>query len=585
MILGSNNSSLVFDYSSLPREFPRKFLPHELKFEWGNLSGVFDKLASRSLNSVSALEEWLSAESEFDAYISEQRTIRYFNSTRQTDNPEFTKAYEDFVAELEPKIKVASFGLLKKYVASPFRIQLPESTYGLEDKRRQAAASIFRLENVDLEKQDSTLAQNYQRTVGAMTVVYRGQERTLQQMSKFYEETDRKVREEAWRLAEARALKDSETLDEIYGKMVKLRDDMARNAGFDNFMDYIFVKKDRFDYSPNDCVEFHKAVEESLVPLSREIDKDRLKKLGVDTLRPWDLQVDPEGRPPLSPFDSVEALIDRAAKVVAQIDPQLSGYFNRMRDLELLDLESRKGKAPGGYQDELSEVKLPFIFMNAAKKDDDVRILLHEAGHSFHTFLMREKGIPYFNGNTNLPMEIAEVASTSMEIISGEHYEGTFYNREDARRSKFEEAVGNVKLFTWVATIDAFQHWVFAHPSHTPEERANAWVETFSRFAGLESYEGLEDSRRYRWQRQLHLFEVPFYYIEYAIALTGALGMWTRYRKDPKGAIDAYKTALSLGASRPLPELFQAAGLEWGFGPNAMRRYATELSSAVREYG
>jgi oligoendopeptidase F len=575
---------MVFDYDSLPREFPRRYLPPDLRFEWENLSGVFGELDSRGLSSVADLERWLMDESEFDTYLSEQRTIRYFNSTRQTDNPEFTRGYEEYVEKLEPKIKVATFELLKKYVDSPFRSRLPRGTYGLEDRRRQAAVSIFREENVELEKQDSTLSQDYQRNTGAMTVNYRGQEMTLQQMRKFLEETDRTVREEAWRIAEARALEDSKTLDGIYDSMVKVRDGVARNAGFDDYLDYTFVKKDRFDYTPADCLSFHKAVEESLVPLSREIDRQRLEKLGIDALRPWDLRVDPSGRPPLSPFDGVEGLVNRAAKVVAGIDPQLSGYFNRMISLQLLDLESRKGKAPGGYQDELSEVRLPFIFMNAAKRDSDVRTLLHEAGHSFHTFLMREKGLPYFNSNANLPLEFAEVASISMEIISGEHYEGNFYNREDARRSNFEEAVDNVKLFTWVATIDAFQDWVYTHPVHTHDERGRAWVETYNRFCGLESYEGLESSRKYRWQRQLHLFEAPLYYIEYAIALTGALGMWARYRNDPREAMEAYKGALSLGASRSLPELFEAAGLEWGFGQNAMRKFAGELSSAIREY-
>ena len=322
-------------------------------------------------------------------------------------------------------------------------------------------------------------------------------------------------------------------------------------------------------------------MEEYIVPLSREIDRARRERLGVDTLRPWDMRVDPDGRPPLSPFQDAAGLVGGAKKVAAKIDSELAGYFERMADLQLLDVESRKGKAPGGYQEELTEVRLPFIFMNAAKRDSDVRTLLHEAGHSFHTFLMRKERIPYFNANANLPLEFAEVASISMEIVSGERYEGVFYNREDAARSNFEEAVANVKLFAWVATVDAFQHWVYTHPDHTRQERAAAWSKTFDRFCGLESYEGLDDSRTYRWHRQLHFFEVPFYYIEYGIALTGALGIWANFRRDPRDAIAAYKGALSLGAAKPLPELFAAAGVEWGCGPSALRRLATELRSAV----
>ena len=366
--------------------------------------------------------------------------------------------------------------------------------------------------------------------------------------------------------------------------MVKLRDAEARNAGFENYRNYIFVKRDRFDYTPPDCLAFHKAVEDNFVPLSREIDSLRKSSLGLDELRPWDMRVDPDMRPPLAPFEDASGLVSKARQVVAQVDPQLSGYFEKMVKLDLLDLESRKGKAPGGYQEELSEAKLPFIFMNAAKRDNDVRTLLHECGHSFHTFLMRERRLPYFNNGANLPLEFAEVASISMEIISGEHYAGTFYDSAGARRSNFEEAVANVKLFTWVATVDAFQHWVYTHPDHTIGERAKAWVETFNRFCGLESYDGLESSRAYRWQRQLHFFEVPFYYIEYGIALTGALGVWARYKKDRMDAIEAYKAALSLGATRPLPDLFATAGLHWGFGPAEMPGMADELRSVIREY-
>ena len=575
---------MVFDYARLPREFPRHFLPAELNFDWEGLEPIFGALAGRPISGPKDLERWMSDEAELDSFITEQKALRYFNSTRQTDNPEYTKAYELYLEVLEPKIKVAGFELLKKYASSRFRTDLPQSEYGLEDRRRASAVSVFRPENVELEKQDSALSQEYYRIAGAMTVEFRGQERTLQQMSKFLEEPDRALREEAWRTSNGRALKDRASLDSIYTKMVALRDRVSRNAGFANYRDYMFVKKDRFDYTPADCVRFHDAVAECIVPLSREIDEERRENLGLDTLRPWDLRVDPGGRPPLRPFDDVAELVSGAKRVVGGIDGQLAGFFERMVNLELLDLESRKGKAPGGYQEELTEVRLPFIFMNAAGKDSDVRTLLHECGHSFQIFLMREKGLPFFNSGVNLPSEFAEVASMSMEMVSGEHYEGVYYDREQSRRSNWDEAVGNVKLFAWVATIDAFQHWVYTHPGHTPEERTAAWVKIYNRFCGLEGYEGLEDSRAYRWQRQLHLFEVPFYYIEYGIALTGALGIWSRYKKDPKDAIEAYKGALSLGASRPIPELFAAAGLDWDFGPAALRRVAEGLRSEIREY-
>ncbi|MBI3841152.1 MAG: M3 family oligoendopeptidase [Thaumarchaeota archaeon] len=576
--------ALAFDYNSLPRNNQRRYLPAGLKFEWEGLASVFQELKDREISSIEYLERWLADGSEFDAYIYEQRAIRYINNSRQTDNAGYRKAYEDYVNDIEPKVKTETFELLKKYASSPLRSDLDQRTYAMMDKKKTSAVDIFRQPNVELEKKDSTLAQEYERTVGAMVVSFRGQERTLQQMSKFYEETDRDLRKEAWKLVDERFLRDADVLDRLYDDMVGLRDSISRNAGFDNYRDYIFRKKDRFDYGPQDCLSFHQAVEECFVPLSREIDEDRIEKLGVDTLMPWDLRVDPSGRPPLSPYADVPDLVSGCAKVARAVDPQLGGYFSKMSELRLLDLDSRKGKAPGGYQEDLSEARLPFIFMNAARRDNDVRTLLHESGHSFHTFLMSESNLPFFNSGPNLPTEFAEVASTTMELIGGEHLEGVFYTPEQAARSNREELVSMVKLFAWVATIDAFQHWVYTHPGHSHQERAEAWVKTFIRFAGLESYDEDEKHLRYRWMRQLHIFEVPFYYIEYGIATLGALGLWTRYRTDPGGAVLGYKEALSLGGSRPLPELFRAARVEWGLGGASLRKYSDALRAAIREY-
>ena len=575
---------MVLDSSAIPHEFERRYVPKEIEFQWDGLSGLFGELSSRELGGVGDVEKWMDDESELDQYIYEQRAMRYINSTLHTDSAKYTDEYQRYVDEIEPRAKVASFGLLKKYAATQFRSGLPGERYGLEDRRRLSALGIFREENVELEKQDSNLSQGYLRVMGGMTVKFRGEERTLQQMATFYDVPDRGVRVEAWRLASGRALQDREAIDKIYDKMVGLRDLASKNAGYPNYRDYVFVKKARFDYTPADCEMFHRGVEEHIVPLVLDIDRRRKEKLAVDVLRPWDLRVDPEGRPPLSPFEDAAGLVRGAREVLDRVDPELSGYFSRMAELNLLDLDSRKGKAPGGYQEDLAEAKLPFIFMNAAKRDSDVRTLLHESGHSFHTFLMRKSGLPYFNANANLPLEFAEVASTSMEILSGEHYEGPFYDAEGAKRSNWDEAVDNVRLFAWVATVDAFQHWVYTHPDHTREERAEAWVRTFNRFAGAENYDGVEDARTYRWHRQLHFFEAPFYYIEYGIALTGALGVWSRYRRDRRDAIEAYKSALSLGASRSLPELFRAAGVRWGFGPSELKVIADELRRSIREY-
>ena len=573
---------MEFDYARLPHHPPRKFVSEGFRFEWGDMEDAYARLGSRGIRSVEDLEAWLGDEDELESVIYEQRALRYFNYTRQTDNKEYETAYRSYTQDLEPKIKLASFELTKKFVASPFRERLPPSLT-LECRRRDAVVRVFRAENVELEKQESSLSQEYQLKTGAMTVMFRGQERTLQQMSKFLEETDISLREEAWNGSTSRFLQDSPSLDVVYDRMVSLRDKIARNAGFDNYRDYIFLKKFRFDYTPEDCVGFHRAVEEHFVPLSREIDRQRKEMLELDQLRPWDLAVDPEGRPPLRPFSDPDGLVQGCLKVLGGVDPAFSKYFSTMSELGLLDLDSRKGKAPGGYQDEFTEHGLPFIFLNAAARDGDMRTMLHESGHSVHTFLMHEAGLPYYNANGSLPHEIAEVASTTMELIGSPHIEVAFYDEDDARRSNREELQRMVKLFTWVATVDSFQHWVYTHPVHSHEDRARAWVQTFRRFSGLESYEGLEDSLDYRWQRQLHIFEVPFYYIEYGIASMGALGIWLRYKEDRASAIEGYKAALSLGASRPLPELFESAGVEWGMGQAEVRKLANELGAALKE--
>ncbi len=575
---------MAFDYTKLPREFPRRYLPAGMGFEWAQLSRPFEELKGREIRSVEDLKRWLADQDELDAVVYEQKALRLVNVSQQTDNPGYKKAYMDFLQNLEPKIKISSFELLKKYVASPYHNELPPLDYGMLGRRRESAARIFREENVELEKKDAELSEQYQTIRGAMTVSFRGQERTLQQMSRFYEETDRATRREAWELSEARLLKDSERLDLVYDEMISLRDRIARNAGYSNFRDYAFVQKNRFDYTPEDCLALHDAVEKYFVPLSREIDEDRKRKMGLDELMPWDMSVDAEGRPPLAPFDDINGLVGGCARVVKKVDDQLSKYFDKMVELDLLDLDSRKGKAPGGFQEEFSELRFPFIFMNAAKKDSDVRTLLHESGHSFQTFLMREAGLKFYNSGQNLPAEFAEVASTSMELMSGEHLEGIFYDGTDARRSSKTEVIGIVKLFTWVATVDSFQNWVYTHPGHTHEERAIAWVKTFRRFSGLESYERVEGQLRHRWQRQLHIYQFPFYYIEYAIASLGALGIWFLYREDRAKAIGAYKRALSLGASKPLPELFEAAGLPWDLGPRTLEKYSQQLRSILKTF-
>ncbi len=574
---------MSFDYSRLPRDYPREFLPQNVDLtNQAQLNQWFDRLEKRSMSSRQDMEKWLRDESELIAALLEEQTLRYVRMTCQTDDPEREKAYLFFVENVEPLAKLRASELDKKYLDAPARKALPAEQYSVLDRKRENNVALFRKENVELEKEESKLAQKYQKLTGAMTAVYDGQERTMQQLARYLEEPKRQVRQETWLIAENRRHEDKEALDLLYDELLGIRQQIAENAGFESYRDYIFRKKERFDYTPEDCFRYHEAVERFVVPLLRELDKNREGKLDVDPLRPWDLAVDPQGRPPLHPFKTPTELVQGCVQIFDKVNPKFGQNLQRMAGLGLLDLESRKGKAPGGYQSELMELRLPFIFMNAVGRDLDVRTLLHESGHAFHTFAMRDKDLPIHYRGEYIPLEFAEVASQSMEIVGGEHLEGPFYNREDTLRSRREHLTGLVRLLCWIATIDAFQHWIYTHPGHSREEREGYWVKLRERFGSVESWEGYEQFRRSFWQRQLHLYEVPFYYIEYAIAWTGALGIWTRYRKEPKEAVEAYERALSLGGSKSLPELFHAADMPFDFGPKTIEPYAREIRQALR---
>ncbi len=569
----------MFDHDRLPHEFRRNFLPQKLDpADWSQLGPIYESLLNREIHSREELEEWLADESELDAALFEEGAIRYVRMTTQTDNKDYEKAYLHFVENVIPNAEERSFLLSRKYVTSRFRKELRNDDYFVIDRRKENTVALFREENLELEKQDARVRQTYQKITGAMTVLFEGQERTMQYMRKYLEEPDRGMRKKAWEAAEERRLKDRDRLDQVYDDLVKIRHKIAVNAGFENFRDYIFRKKERFEYTPEDCFRFHNAVEEYFVPVARKIYEKRREGLGIDTLRPWDLFADPEGKPPLRPFQTAEELIRGCTSIHESVSPELAKQFRRIRELNLLDLESRRGKAPGGYNYELSEVRLPFIFMNAVGRDDDIYTLLHESGHAFHTFATRDSRLLFDYRGENIPSEFAEVASTSMELIGGEHVEGTFYDSAHAARSMKEHLSGIVRLMGWVATIDSFQHWVYTHPDHSGEERSEVWLKIHERYGVGESWEGYEEARRSFWQRQLHLYEVPFYYVEYSIATMGALNLWLRYRKDPKDAVEAYLSALSLGASRPIPQLFEAAGIPWDLGDNTVESYASELS-------
>jgi oligoendopeptidase F len=566
----------LLPFGKLPSAKPRKFLPEKFDLgDWSQIAPLFDQLEKRAaqIKSAAELEQWLYDWSELNAALDEESSRRYIAMTCHTDNADAEKAYLHFVENVEPQLKPRQFELEKIYVAHPQREKLPRERFFIFDRDTKSHVELFRQENVPLETEEAKLCQRYQKLIGAQTVKFRGEEKTLVQMGRFLEEPDRALRQEAWELVAKRRLQDAEKCEELFDEMLKLRAQIAKNAGFDNYRDYMFRRNGRFDYTPDDCVKFHDAIESEIVPAVREIQNERRVQMKLEKLRPWDLAVDPLNRPALKPFQQVGEMVSRTQNIFNKLDAELARGFQQMHDLKLLDLDNRKGKAPGGYQSTLNEARLPFIFMNAVGVQRDVETILHEAGHAFHALATRDEDLyPY----RHAPIEFCEVASMAMELLADNLME-EFYSTPDANRARKTHLEGIIGFFPWMATVDAFQHWIYTHPNHTRSERKAAYLELMNRFGGITDWSGWEDARAFSWHRQLHIFIHPFYYVEYGIAQLGALQIWANAKRDKNRALDDYKKSLELGGSRPLPELFHAAGCSFTFDSATIRPLAKML--------
>ena len=554
----------LLPFGKLPPAKPRSFVPTEINLgDWPQIAPLFDQLETRiaQARSVADLEKWLLDWGELSAALDEEASRRNIAMTCHTDNTEAERAYLHFVERVEPQLKPRQFALEQLYVAHPQRENLPKARYEVFDRDVANHVQLFRPENVALETEEAKLGQQYQKLIGAQTVNFRGEEKTLVQMGRYLEEPDRALRQEAWQLVAQRRLQDADKCEDIFDELVKLRAQIAKNAGFNNYLEFVFRQKGRFDYTPADCVKFHDAIESEIMPAVREIQNDRRMKLNLEKLRPWDLAVDPQNRAPLKPFADVGEMVARTQQIFNSLDAKLATNFQEMRDKKLLDLDNRKGKAPGGYQSTLAEARVPFIFMNAVGVQRDVETILHEAGHAFHAQATRGEDLyPY----RSAPIEFCEVASMSMELLGNEFIE-EFYAPAEAARARKTHLEGILGFFPWMAVVDGFQHWIYTHPGHTRAERKVAYLKLMDRFGGEVDYSGFEEVRAHSWHRQLHIFLYPFYYVEYGIAQLGALQVWANSKANKAKALDDYKKSLALGGSRPLPELFAAAGCKLQF--------------------
>ena len=553
------------------QKLSHQFLPTDAVLtNWEGLEPYFKTLLAQDLDSVATLEKWLQNLSELEAFISEDACWRQIKMTCDTTDKSLEESFNFFCMEIQPKMQPYADALNKKLIACPYTSALNQSAYFTYLRSVKKSIELFREENIPIQAELSVLQQQYGTIAGKMTIQFKEQEYTLQQAAQFLENPDRAIREEVYLKIQERRLQDQTSMHDLFSSLIQKRNQVATNAGFANYRDYKFQELGRFDYAKEDCFQFHEAIKLHVLPLIDKIYARKKKKLGLTTLKPWDTEAEPAGVAPLKPFTDGKDLYNKSVACFEKLNPFFADCLRKMDELKHFDLESRKGKAPGGYNCPLAESGAPFIFMNAAGQMSDVTTMVHEGGHAIHSFLAHPLSLSAFK---EYPMEMAEVASMSMELFTMNHWQSFFDNEEDLNRAKEHQLERTITIFPWIAIIDKFQHWVYENPIHTIEERTASWKNIVAEFSTDSiDYSGLDMYRAIGWQRQLHLFEVPFYYIEYGIAQLGAIGMWMQYQINPKQALENYMNALSLGGTKTLPELYKTAGIEFNFSPNYVKK-------------
>ncbi|WP_316793597.1 M3 family oligoendopeptidase [Pedobacter frigoris] len=561
----------------------RNYIPQDLQIKWDNLEPILNELLVRPIENVNELEQWLKDKSELEAALEEDFAWRYIKMSCDTANESLVKDFQYFATEIEPKISPVANQLNQKFNDSPFIDELDHDKYFVFIRAIRKAIEIYREENVELLTKLQVTQQKYQSITGAMSVTINDQEYTLEQAANFIKDPNREVRQQAWETIQQRRLVDKDELNILFDELVAMRHQVALNAGFENYRDYMFQALGRFDYTPQDCYHFHEAIEKQIVPILKEQAASRAESLGIEVLKPWDMDVSTTGKPALKPFKDGADLIDKSIDCFNAINPQLGQMLATMKANNLFDVESRKGKAPGGYNYPLAETGAPFIFMNSANSLRDLTTMVHEGGHAIHTFLTANLELNDFK---HCPSEVAELASMSMELISMDNWHIYFSNEEDLIRAKKEQLVDVLKTLPWVAVIDQYQHWIYTNPGHNAADREEAFKQIYARFgAGFTNWDGLEKEFGNVWQKQLHLFEVPFYYIEYAIAQLGAIAIWKNYKENPEKALQQYLAALALGYSKPINEIYETAGIKFDFSLSYVEQLATFVKDELQKLG
>lgn len=561
----------------------RSFVAADLEIDsWESIETYYKDLLDRSIDTLEDFKRWLRDQSELDAVLEENAAWRYIKMTIDTTDKALSEAYTFFVTEIQPKLAPFEDKLNRKLAESPFAKELESgSDYFIMFRKVRKALELYREENVSINAEIAEESQKFGALSAAQSIERDGEQLTMQKAALFLKETDESIRKEVFEKISARRREDVDKFDELFDTLLEKRHQVAVNAGFKNFRDFKMESMGRFDYAVSDCEDFHASVKEVIVPIVRSIKQTKLDLLGKDKFKPWDLDVDPEGKEPLKPFEEDSKLLSGTINMFEKVDPYFAECLATMDKMKHLDLASKNGKAPGGYNYPLYEIGVPFIFMNAVGSQRDLVTMVHEGGHAVHSFLSRDLELTGFK---NLPSEVAELASMAMELLTMEEWSEFYPKADEFKRAKREQLETVLVLLPWIAQVDEFQHWLYVNHSHTRDERTAKWVSLSKEYGtGLVDYSGYEDIQASSWQRQLHIFEVPFYYIEYGIAQLGALGVWMNSLKNKEQAIHDYKEALKLAYTKSIPEIYKTAGVEFNFSQEHIRKLADFIKDQLQK--
>ena len=561
----------------IPTRPIRKFVPEDLVINsWNKIKSLFDNLVDREISSSLELEQLMLDQSELSAVLEEDMAWRYIKMNIDTTDKELGEQFSFWIKEISPNTAPYSHKLNLKLVNSPYLKDLDQEKYRIYLRSVKKQIEIFREDNIPLFTTMEEKQQEYGAISAKMSIEVDGEKMTMQKAALLLKSTDRAKREAIYNKISSRRLQDEKVLDDLFDELISLRQQIAKNAGFDNYRDYMFAAMGRFDYTPKDCFNFHDAIAKEIVPIINSFEQKRKNKLGNESYKPWDTAVDVDGLPPLKPFDGGTELTDLSIECFNRLRPYFGECLSTMKAMKHLDLESKKGKAPGGFMYPLYEIGVPFIYMNAVGSQRDLVTMVHEGGHAVHSFLSRDLSLTEFKST---PSEVAELASMAMELLSMDHWDVFYDDAADLKRARLEQLEKALETLPWVASIDKFQHWIYTN-KHTAQQRKEKWLEISAELGNqIIDWEGNENVHANLWQKQLHLYEVPFYYIEYGMAQLGAIAMWRSYKQLGEQGLDNYMNALKLGYTKTIGEIYETAGIKFDFSAS----YVKELADFIKD--